>query len=80
MALPESVTNYINENAEREGVAAPNPADDLFKMGVLDSFTLVDLVSVLEEQYGIKIPDADVNAGNFQSLEAIESYVAARKG
>ena len=80
MALPESVTTYINENAKREGVPAPQPGDDLFKSGVLDSFTLVDLVAVLEEHYGMKIPDGDVNAANFQTIQDIENYVEAHKG
>jgi acyl carrier protein len=49
-------------------------------MGVLDSFALVEFIAVLEDQCGIKIPDADVNAGNFQTLETIERYVQTRKG
>jgi acyl carrier protein len=78
--LPESVTTYINENAQREGVPTPQPGDDLFKLGVLDSFTLVDLVGILEEHYGIKIPDGDVNTANFQTIQEIENYVEARRG
>jgi acyl carrier protein len=80
MALPQAVTDYLNENAQREGLEQPGASDDLFRLGVLDSFALVDFISVLEAECGIKIPDADVNPGNFQSLEAIERYVDARKG
>jgi acyl carrier protein len=80
MALPQGVLDYINENAQREGLDQPKEGDDLFRLGVLDSFALVDFISVLEEECGIKIPDGDVNPGNFQSIEAIETYVAARKG
>lgn len=80
MALPEGVIGYLNENAEREGVAAPEVSDDLFKLGVLDSFTLVDLVSILEEQFNIKIGDSDVNPENFRSIEVIERYVDSRRG
>ncbi len=80
MALPQAVTDYLNENAQREGLEQPGASDDLFRLGVLDSFALVDFISVLEAECGIKIPDSDVNPGNFQSIEAIERYVAARKG
>jgi acyl carrier protein len=48
-------------------------------MGVLDSFALVDFVSVLEGETGIKVPDSDVNPANFQTIEAIERYVASRQ-
>jgi acyl carrier protein len=80
MALPQGVIDSLNENAASAGVEQPKAGDDLFKTGVLDSFALVDFVTLLEEQCGIKVPDADVNPANFQTIEAIESYVAARKG
>jgi acyl carrier protein len=80
MALPQKVMDYLNENAQREGLEQPKAGDDLFRLGVLDSFALVDFISVLEEEYGIKVPDGDVNPGNFQSLDAIERYVETRKG
>ena len=47
---------------------------------MLDSFALVDFIGVLETETGIKVPDADVKAANFQTLEAIERYVESRKG
>lgn len=80
MALPQGVMDSLNENAERAGVEQPKTGDDLFQMGVLDSFALVDFVTLLEEQCGIKVPDADVNPANFQTIEAIEKYVARSKG
>jgi acyl carrier protein len=80
MALPQKVMDYLNENAQREGLGQPQAGDDLFRLGVLDSFALVDFISVLEEECGIKVPDGDVNPGNFQSLDAIERYVETREG
>lgn len=80
MALPQGVMDSLNENAERAGVEHPKSGDDLFQTGVLDSFALVDFVTLLEEQCGIRVPDSDVNPANFQSIEAIERYVEAHKG
>jgi len=77
MALPQGVLDFLNESAERAGAPRPGPEDDLFKTGVLDSFALIDFVTVLEENSGIKVPDADVNPANFQSITAIDGYVAA---
>jgi acyl carrier protein len=79
MALPESVISYLNENAERQGIAAPHLKDDLFTSGVLDSFSLVDFVSILEGQYSIQISDSDMNPENFRSIETIERYVDSRR-
>lgn len=80
MSLSSNVMNFLNENARREGSNQLSPDSDLFKLGVLDSFMLVDLISLLEEEYGICIPDADVNAANFHSIEAISEYLATHKG
>ena len=80
MALPQGVIDYLNDNAQQQGAGQPKASDDLFKMGVLDSFALVDFVTVLEDEAGIKVPDSDVNPANFQSIEAIERYVESHQG
>ncbi len=55
----------------------PDAQADLFANGILDSFALASLISLLEQEFGIKIPDHDVDTLNFQSIEAIEHYVAS---
>jgi acyl carrier protein len=80
MALPQGVIDFLQDAAQREGTALPGPDEDLFVKGVLDSFTLVDFVTVLEEQCGLKVPDSDVNPGNFKSVSAIERYVETHNG
>lgn len=80
MALPQGVLDFLNESAQSNGAEQPGAGDDLFKMGALDSFALVDFVTVLEQECGIKIPDSDVNPANFETIETIERYVDKRKG
>ena len=79
MALPQSITDFLNESATNAGVSLPINGDDLFKSGVLDSFALVDFVSVLETECQIKVPDSDVVPANFQTLQAIENYVQSNQ-
>lgn len=52
--------------------------ESLFDSGVLDSFALPDLVSGLEKEFGIKIPDADLNPRKFESMARIAEYVESR--
>ena len=56
----------------------PAPGDSLFESGLLDSFSLADLVSALEKEFSIRIPDADLQPRKFDSVERIEAYVASR--
>ena len=54
------------------------PSDDsesLFESGLLDSFALPDLVSAIEEEFSIKVPDRDLNPRKFDSVARIETYL-----
>jgi acyl carrier protein len=52
--------------------------ESLFESGILDSFALPDLVSGLEKEFGIKIPDSDLNPRKFESVARITEYVESR--
>jgi acyl carrier protein len=58
-----------------------NPSDDesLFDSGTLDSFALPDLVTALEQEFGISIPDADMNPRKFETVARIGEYLDARQ-
>lgn len=56
----------------------PAPDSSLFDAGVLDSFALPDLVSALEQEFSIQIPDSDLNPRKFDSIERIEAYLDSR--
>ena len=57
----------------------PDTEESLFDSGFLDSFDLPDMVSALEQEFQIKIPDSDLNPRKFESIARIESYVESRK-
>jgi acyl carrier protein len=57
----------------------PAPDESLFDSGTLDSFTLPDLVSGLEKEFNVKIPDADLVPERFDSVNKIEAYLDAHK-
>ena len=78
MPLPQPVMDFLNDSAASVGVSQPDATLDLFASGTLDSFALVDFVTVLEEHCGIRIPDAEVIPANFRTIEAIERYVSGR--
>jgi len=55
-----------------------SPEDSLFESGILDSFALPDLVSALEQEFSISIPDSDLNPRKFDSIRRIEEYLDSR--
>jgi len=54
------------------------PDESLFESGLLDSFTLPDLVTALESEFALRIPDSDLNPRKFDSVERIQAYLASR--
>jgi acyl carrier protein len=80
MALPPAVIDAVNESAQRAGVEPPKEEDDLFRLGVLDSFALIDFIALIEDSCGLKVPDSDVVPANFQSLATIGKYIESHKG
>ncbi len=57
----------------------PEPEESLFDSGLMDSFALPDMVSALEKQFGITIPDSDLNPRKFDSIARIEAYLDSRQ-
>jgi len=53
---------------------------DFYKEGMLDSFDIVALVTVLEEKYKILIDGIDVLPENFASVEKIETLIKKNGG
>lgn len=53
-------------------------SDGLLSGGVLDSFSMLDLVSYVEREAGVKFRPADFNLQNLDSVDRIVKYLAAR--
>ena len=79
MSLPHQITAFLTDGARRAGVNTFQPDDDLFALGVLDSFSLVDLVSMIEQTLDLKVPDADVQPANFRTAESIQHYLSQKR-
>jgi acyl carrier protein len=54
---------------------APEPEESLFDAGYLDSFGLTDMVTELEQEFQIRIPDSELNPRRFDSIARIEETV-----
>jgi acyl carrier protein len=52
--------------------------ESLFESGYLDSFALAELVSALEREFAVKIPDSDLIPQRFDSISRILKYLENR--
>ena len=76
MILPDSIMAFLNEAALQSRTKVPHRDASLFLSGVLDSFSLVDFVTVIESECGIKVEDADLRPENFDTISRVEAFIA----
>jgi acyl carrier protein len=69
----ERLLSVLNKVASQP--VPDNDTESLFESGLLDSFALPDLVSAIEEEFAIKVPDRDLNPRKFDSIARIEAYL-----
>jgi acyl carrier protein len=70
------VTTVLQSVTEKK--VSGDEDESLFESGLLDSFALPDLVSGLEKEFGITIPDSDLNPRKFESVARITDYIESR--
>jgi D-alanine--poly(phosphoribitol) ligase subunit 2 len=57
---------------------SPGADESLFVSGLLDSFALTDFVAGLEEEFGVSVPDSDLSARKFDTINKVSAYLASR--
>jgi len=75
MDYKTALIEYIKEEIMRNRNAKLDADTDLLSAGILDSLGILQLVAFIEEKFGVKIPDEDVVFENFQSVNALVSYL-----
>ena len=80
MPAPLTRARLVAFLVEKQGIAREELRDDtpLFTGGLLDSFTMVDLIQFLEEESGLPMSETEVNLENLDSVQRILAYAASR--
>ena len=81
--MDEQVLEEINRFIASEILKQPNreiPRDEaLISSGLVDSFSLVDLALFIEDNFGVRIEDTELNAETFDTLDQLAEIVLSRK-
>lgn len=57
-------------------IAADEP---LISSGLIDSFSLMDLALFVEDTFGVRIEDTELNANTFDNLTQLASLIESRR-
>ena len=76
MTLSQKLVAFIQENLIREGsVASLTEHESLIDRGLIDSIGLHEVMMFLEQETGLRIPDDEVLAENFDTVASMEALV-----
>jgi acyl carrier protein len=53
--------------------------EPLISSGVIDSFSLVDLALYIEEAFGVRIEDSELNRETFDNIEQLATLIEQRQ-
>jgi len=55
------------------------PDEALISSGLIDSFSMIDLSLFIEDNFGVRIEDTELNAETFDTLEQLAALIQSRK-
>lgn len=75
----QKLTAYIAADILKQPGRAIAADEKLISSGLVDSFSLVDLGLFIEDTFGVRIEDTELNADTFDSLEQLADLIQARQ-
>jgi acyl carrier protein len=73
------LANYIATEFLKQPDRVIKPDDALLTSGLIDSFHLVDLSIFIENNFGVRIDDAELNASSFDTLNQLTNFIKERQ-
>jgi len=72
------LSQYIAAQILKQPQRTISPSESLISTGLIDSFSLVDLALYIEDNFGVRIDDTELNTETFDSLEQLSELIRSR--
>jgi acyl carrier protein len=70
---------FIAEKILKQPGKVISPDEALISSGLIDSFSLMDLALFIEDTFGVRVEDTELNAETFDNLEQLANLIQSRK-
>jgi len=77
--VADRIRKFIVERFPLARELDPGDDDSLLEAGVIDSLGILDMVTFLEESFGVVAEDDDLNPENFDSISSLARFVATKR-
>ena len=73
------ISKFIATNVLKQPDRTIDPDEKLISSGLIDSFNLMDLALFVEDTFGVRIEDTELNADTFDSLQQLNALIESRR-
>ena len=73
------LSKLIAEKILKQPARVIGADEALISSGLIDSFSLVDLALFVEDTFGVRIEDSELNASTFDSLTQLAALIQSRQ-
>ena len=77
--ITTTLATYIAAEILKQPDRLIKPDEALLSSGLIDSFHLVDLSLFVENKFGVRIDDTELNASSFDNLNQLTAFIKARQ-
>lgn len=73
------LAQQIAQNILKEPNRNIKPDESLLSSGLIDSFSLVDLALLVEDEFGVVVEDTELNPDSFDTLEQLVALIQSKQ-
>lgn len=77
--ITSTLEKYIATNILKQPNRKISAEEPLISSGLIDSFSLMDLALYVEDTFGVRIEDTELNANVFDNLNQLATLITSRK-
>ena len=78
--VKDKVRAFVLEYAAGKGLTEVKDDENLLQTNIIDSLGSFRMIAFLEETFPLTIEDTDMVPENFQTLNAVETFIAGKLG
>ena len=73
------IAKFIAEKILKQPGKVISTDESLISSGLIDSFSLMDLALFIEDTFGVRVEDTELNAETFDNLNQLAALISSRK-
>jgi acyl carrier protein len=77
--IAATLSTYISSKILKQPSRTIDVNESLISSGLIDSFSLMDLAIFVEDTFGVRIEDTELNSQTFDTLSQLSVLIHSRK-